>query len=114
MDRRVSLLLEEPLTQVLLVARLGPTVIVDVEHPLLLPLFLSRRSSLTLLTLSSLRLLRHYWLLQLKSLIMTLSLLLPEDCQVPDSTNMLLNPVEILADEFIMLLEVVAEEDVTV
>ena len=39
MDRRVSLLLEEPLTQVLLVARLGPTVIVDVEHPLLLPLY---------------------------------------------------------------------------
>jgi hypothetical protein len=112
-DRGVALLLEEPLAQVLLVARLRPAVLVDVERLLLrLALLLRRRHRLSLLALRRLRLLRRLWAFEVQGLVVALCVLCLPNPEVPDRPDVLFNPVEVLADEVLLVLPVVADDDV--
>lgn len=99
MDGRIAFLFEEPLAQILPVARPGPGMVVYVEDFLLLTLLLSRRGRLpSLLSLGRLRLLSHCWLLQMQGLIVTFGVLVAKDSQVTYSADILLDPIEVLAD----------------
>ena len=107
-----ALLLEEPLRKALPVAGLGPVVVVDVEHLLLLPLLLGRRRLCGLLPLSGLGLLCDDRFFEVQGLLMRLRVFGVENCKVPDGTDVLLDPVEILTDQLLARLPVAADDDV--
>lgn len=107
-----AFLFEKPLRKVLLVAGLGPVIIVNVEHLLLLPLLLSRRSLCSLLPLSGFRFLWDDWFFEVQGLLMRLRVLRVENRKVPDGPNVLLDPVEILTDQVLAGLPVAADNDV--
>lgn len=110
----VALLFEEPLAHVLVVAGLGPGVVVDVEGLLLgLAVLLSgwRFGLLALCGLGLLDLLRP---LEVQDLVLALGLLSGPDAEVADDADVLLEPVEVLGDEVVVDLAVVADDDVAV
>lgn len=114
MHCRASFLLEEPLTQILLVSWFGPAVIVDVEHLFLRLSFLLRWGWRLLLAFGQFGLLRGGRALQLKRLIMRLGRLGPPNGQIANGSDILFNPVEIFTDEVLLLLAVVADEHIAV
>jgi hypothetical protein len=113
-DGGVAFLFEEPLAEVLLVARLRPVVVVDVEGLLLLALLLGRRDLGRLLPLCRFGFLCDYGPFEVQGLVVAFRVFWSEDCEVPDGSDVFLDPVEILADEFLLYLAVVAEDDVAV
>lgn len=107
-------MLEEPLAHVLVVAGLGPGVVVDIEGFFLgLSVLLSgwRFGLLALCRLGLLDLLRP---LELHDLVLGFRVLTGPDAEVPDDADVLLEPVEVLGDEVIVDLAVVADDDVAV
>lgn len=108
MDSRTAFLLEEPLAQILPVAWLGPRVIIYVEDLLFLTFLLSRRGSLpSLFSLNRFGFFGDNWLFQMQGLIMTFRILVAKDSQVPNSADILLDPIEIFADKFVIVLFVI-------
>lgn len=112
-DCWITFLLEEPLAEVLLIARLGPAVVIDVEDFLLLSLFLRRRGLSSLLALCRLGLLCHCWFFQMKSLIVALSIFSAKHSKIPDRSNVLFDPIEILTDQILIILTVITDDNIT-
>lgn len=110
----IAFLLEEPLAHVLMVAGFGPSVVVNVEGFLLgLAVFFSRWR-FGFFSFCELRFYHLLWSLKVENLVLALCFFSGPDAEVPDDSDILLEPVEVLRDEIVVDLPVVAEDDVSV
>lgn len=110
----VALFLEEPLAHVLVVAWLGPGVVVDVEGLLLGLAVLLGRRRFGLLALCGFGFFNLLGAFELEDLVLALGLLARPDAEVADDADVLLEPVEVLGDEVVVDLAVVADDDIAV
>jgi len=111
----LALFLEEPLTQILLIACLGPLVVVNIQDFLLvLALFLGWRWSFSFFSFSCLGLLYFRRLLQLKIFIMRFMILVRPNSQISYRSNASFDLVEILTDGLIVIITVVANDHVSI
>lgn len=97
-----------------MVAGFGPSVVVNVEGFLLGLSFLLCGWSLCFFSLCRLGLFHLLWPLKMKNLVLGLCLFSGPDAEIPDNSDILLEPVEILGDEVVVNLPVVAQDDISV
>lgn len=112
-DSWIAFLFEEPLTEILLIAGFGPAVVVYVEDLLFLALLLCRRRRLAFLALSCFWLFGNYWLLEVKGLVVAFRFLCSPYSKVSNWSDVLLNPVEIFANQILLVLAIVANDNIS-